>query len=308
MLATLPFLLATMTLPSTCNPLKSHSNENSPTTPLTLADRIEQARTAVVKINASEVSGNFQVHSSGTGFIVNSDGYVVTALHVVKPPQFSEPLKNIEIAIAMLAYHDQNGNRYAANFSAVGATLVAKDELHDIAVLRPNANFMDKTYRTGMDRASDGVPLTPILKAATFDHFIVRDGDPIFIPGYPLDYPILITTSGTVAASAPTGNDDAYWVDIHANHGNSGGPAFSTTTGNVIGIQSRIKLADAEFGGPFEAPKFDLHDPATGTTLRNPATGKVFQDTLKYNAGLTYLTRAEYIGALLTLNHIAFSR
>jgi S1-C subfamily serine protease len=136
---------------------------------------------------------------SGTGFVVASDGYVITNAHVV--PGCS----SITVRISGSASY--------------AATVVDRDPRIDLALLRAETTFSDvASFRDGPG---------------------IAQGDDIVAFGFPLagllsDQGNL--TTGTVSALSGI-NNDAQLIQISApiQHGNSGGPVIDTS-GNVVGV------------------------------------------------------------------------
>ncbi len=136
---------------------------------------------------------------SGTGFFVNSDGYLVTNAHVI------ENCTSIRIT--------------ADRGTATEADVVARDVTNDLAVLRTTLK-LDKVaairtnIRLGENVEAFGFPLTSLL--ATSGNF----------------------TAGSVTALAGLGDDSRYLqVSTPVQPGNSGGPLLDQN-GNVVGVVS----------------------------------------------------------------------
>jgi S1-C subfamily serine protease len=84
---------------------------------------------------------------------------------------------------------------------------------------------------------------------------------------------------------------DLYLLDIHLNHGNSGGPVYSPDTGAVIGVADAYQLDDVMVEGlPGSEPE-QAHDKDTGRAL-------------KTNAGLGVVVPARYVVDLLKKNNV----
>lgn len=214
-----------------------------------LPDMIDRARDQVVQVSAYLTPS---VTSRGTGFFVNTDGVVVTALHVVLPSGPSQPPAKITISLRVPTL-ESGVVRSLGSWHVFPSNIVAIDPAHDVAVIKPiNNPFTAPPYIEVGDTKVGNTPLAGIL-----DPHRLRDGESVFVSGYPLELPILITTSGALASSDPMSFDpgppmlkvqDVYWVDLHANPGNSGGPLFSRETGRIIGILLKYVDAPVVFG------------------------------------------------------------
>jgi S1-C subfamily serine protease len=252
-----------------------------PRPPDTLADAIDDIRATVVQVRVMFSDGS---QSTGTGFWVNSDGVVVTANHVV-----SEPGKNVSTIGIYTRIPTTSKGRviFAQNFAATDGKVLARDERHDIALLKASLN----PFPNGFRNASFG--LAPV-KEVKFDTRSVRDGEPIFISGFPLSFLVLITTSGNIASSerftvqTPETVDDIYEADIHVNFGNSGGPVFDRDSRTVIGLCVAFQPS------PLLVPE----------VLPN---GRPVQVAVGVNSGIVYVVPNEYITELLKANNLAFS-
>ena len=141
-----------------------------------------------------------QAAASGSGFILSSDGYIITNYHVVEDAN----------SIKVTTY---DNNSYEAE-------LVGYDESNDIAVLKVNAKG-----------------LTPVILGDSDD---MQVGDDVVAIGNPLGELTFSLTSGTVSAlnRQITINNQAMnliQTDCAINSGNSGGALFNSH-GEVIGI------------------------------------------------------------------------
>jgi putative serine protease PepD len=165
----------------------------------------ERTASAVVEIQA----GN----ASGTGFVIDSDGHVVTNEHVVGTAQ------TVEVRFA-------EGEEEQAR-------VIATDRSTDLAVLE-------------VDLAGHGVD--PVELGPSAD---VEVGDPVYAIGNPFGLERSLT-AGIVSAvdrdiEAPNGFTitDAIQTDAPVNQGNSGGPLLDASA-NVIGVVAQIA---SETGG-----------------------------------------------------------
>ena len=151
--------------------------------------------------------GPRQAESTGSGFVIDKEGLILTNAHVV------EAATEIEVT-----FSDEQ---------TVGATAIGSDPDTDLALLRV----------TGQ-----GDHLHPLELG---DSSTVQVGDPTIAIGNPFGLERTLTT-GVVSAlqrrlSAPSGFtiDDVIQTDAALNPGNSGGPLLDAG-GRVIGINSQI--------------------------------------------------------------------
>jgi putative serine protease PepD len=170
------------------------------------------SKNSVVFVSADTDQGT----ATGSGFVVSSDGEIVTNEHVVDGAQ--------QVTV-MLGTSDQQ----------LPATIVAADASKDLALLKVD---------TG------GNTLHPL----TFgDSSNIQVGDTTYAIGNPLGLDHTFT-SGIVSAlgrqiQAPDGTpiDNAIQTDAAINPGNSGG-ALLNSSGQVIGVNSQIASTGASGG------------------------------------------------------------
>ena len=148
--------------------------------------------------------GQMKTHALGSGFVIDSDGLILTNNHVVE--------KADEIKIKT-----ESGKEYDAK-------VVARDPKTDIAMIRV--------------KASSDFP----RPAQLGDSNTLRVGDWVMASGNPfgLGHTItagIISAKGRVIGAGPY--DDFLQTDAAINPGNSGGPLFNMN-GEVIGINTAI--------------------------------------------------------------------
>ena len=147
--------------------------------------------------------------ATGSGFVLDTRGYIVTNAHVI------DGAINGGVTVSFL-----NGN-------PVNATIVGKDVSSDLAVLKVDPSK---------------VKLVPLVLG---DSSKVQVGDPAIAIGNPFGYDDTVT-SGIISAlqrhiQAPNqfSIDNVLQTDAAINPGNSGGPLLNAA-GQVIGINSQI--------------------------------------------------------------------
>ena len=162
---------------------------------------------SAVSINCSATSTNIfgqqtQTASSGSGFIITEDGYVVTNYHVVRGAS------SVQVTL-------YNGDTY-------DATVIGGDRDYDVAVLKINASG-----------------LQPVTLGESAD---INVGDTVLAIGNPLGELTFSMSQGIVSSCDRAINVDGtpfnmIQVDCSINPGNSGGPLVNLY-GEVVGIVS----------------------------------------------------------------------
>jgi serine protease Do len=156
----------------------------------------------IVKDAVDEIGGEMNpvinYKTGGTGFLIDSKGYLVTNAHVV------EKAKNIAVQRA-------NGKDYNAVIAFI-------DVVRDIAILK----IKDASFKS-TGPIPYGISKSPAELAA-----------PIFTLGYPKDD--IVYGEGYLSAKKGLNGDTlSCQIDIAANRGNSGSPILNKN-GEVIGI------------------------------------------------------------------------
>jgi serine protease Do len=231
---------------------------DSSTTPPSFANLVDKVKGAVVNISTTQVvEGNplapfmgpgspfghffgvnphqkMERHALGSGFVISSDGLILTNNHVVE--------KATEIKIKLL-----NGHEYDAK-------LVGRDPKTDLALIqvKPDQYF----------------PRPEVLG----DSDSMRVGDWVMAVGNPFGLGNTVTTGIISAKSRVLGAgpyDDFLQTDAAINPGNSGGPLFNMQ-GQVIGINTAI-IAQGQgigFAIPIDIAKNLLPQLKTGKIVR----------------------------------------
>lgn len=224
---------------------------------LTAADIYKRDAPGVVFITAEVVqqtSSPFDLfpeeqrgQSTGTGFVIDADGQILTNNHVV-----------------------ENATKLTVRFQSgrtVSAKLVGNDPSTDLALLKVEPKGLNlRVLQLGTSRE-------------------VEVGDPTVAIGNPYGLDLTLTT-GVVSAkqrqiSAPNGFtiDDVLQTDAAINPGNSGGPLIDAA-GRVIGINSQIKTGEQGGGNvgigfaiPIDTAKRLLPDLRKGGELQRAYVG-----------------------------------
>ncbi len=202
----------------------------APTDAMSIPDIVDKVSPATVGISSTFVwqenysggmwgfgGGSYEDSglSTGTGIIMNQDGYVITNAHVVYQANYGGTAKEVQITL---------NSEYYDGDTQIAATIVGYDVEEDIAVLK-----MDTDRK---------------LVAAEFgDSNRLRVGEAVIAIGNPLGLELFgSVTTGIVSAldREVTINETPMQLiqtDAAINSGNSGGPLINSY-GQVIGINS----------------------------------------------------------------------
>lgn len=158
--------------------------------------------------------------SLGSGFIISSDGYVLTNNHVVADAD--------EIIVRL------------PDRSELEATLVGADPRTDVALLKLNAT---------------GLPTVTLGKSGT-----LKAGEWVLAIGSPFGFDHTVTAGIVSATGRNLPNESYVpfiQTDVAINPGNSGGPLFNLQ-GEVVGINSQIFTRSGGFMGLSFAIPIDI--------------------------------------------------
>src|SRR5829696_6217246 len=205
--------------------------------------------TGVVEIAA----GGSGSSATGSGFVVDAEGHIVTAAHVV------DDARSIKVTFA--------------DGTTRTATLTGKDDATDVAVLKIDPS---------------GLTLHPLALGSSAS---LEVGDALAAIGSPFGYEESFST-GIVSGldrtiQAPNGFTVAHAIQTDAalNPGNSGGPIVDSS-GRVIGIADQIATNGSSdqnsgvgFAVPIDLVRSELSDLAAGRAVTHAYLGVATADT-----------------------------
>lgn len=161
-----------------------------------LENRLDEALAERDEAPAEQIEREPELYSTGTGFVVSGVRHVLTNDHVVD--------ECVEVRIA----------------PALAATVVARDEASDLALLKITA---EEAGAVASFRQGRGI----------------RPGDDVVVGGFPLQSYLaseMHVTTGSVSALAGPGDDRRFFqITAPVQPGNSGGPVLDSS-GNVVGV------------------------------------------------------------------------
>lgn len=174
--------------------------------------------------------------SVGSGFIISSDGYILTNYHVIKGAN--------QIIVSL------------ADRRELVAKVVGKDKLSDLALLKVNAKHLPTVQLGSSAKLQVGQWVVAIGSPFGFQHSVTAG---------------IVSAKGR-SLPDPNGDYVPYiQTDVPINPGNSGGPLFNMK-GQVVGINSQIYTRSGGFMGLSFAIPIDV---AMNVVDQLKSTGKV---------------------------------
>jgi len=202
-----------------------------------LPDTIARIKPSITIVGTHRATDAPRFRLRGTGFVVGQGNLVVTNFHVL--PAATEASADATLMVQVRA------GPGGQELSMRQATVLETDRAHDLAVLR-----------------IEGQPLPALVLG---DSDAVREGQAVAFMGFPIGGTLgfsPVTHRGIVSAITPAvlpapnarqltdaairgaraGGFDIFQLDATAYPGNSGGPLFDATTGEVIGVLNMVLL------------------------------------------------------------------
>jgi S1-C subfamily serine protease len=182
--------------------------------------------------------GSGQSAGQGSGFVISSDGEILTNAHVVTDAETTgTPNRPLHEATQIyVQFADRN---------QVSAQVVGFDPFADVALIKVNP---------------DGLDLHPLTLGSETD---VQVGDGVAAIGSPfgqnqsLSVGVVSATDRTIDSLTSFGIDGALQTDASINPGNSGGPLLDAN-GEVVGINQQIQTSSGGNEGVGFAVPIDL--------------------------------------------------
>ena len=184
----------------------------------TVLTAVKKARPAVVSIVISDQVEKKQL-GSGSGFLISSDGMIVTNRHVVERT-------DVDYTVLL-----NNGKEYVA-------TVIAKDSILDVAIIKIVANNLPYLTLADSDKLEVGQSVIAIGNALGEFKNTVSAG-------------VVSGLSRSLTASGSGGFQEFLYkviqTDAAINLGNSGGPLLNLK-GDVVGINVAIAQGSSNVG------------------------------------------------------------
>ena len=202
---------------------------------------------------------------SGSGFIISSDGYILTNYHVIELAH----LNGLTISVVL-----HNENEY-------GAEVIGFDSHNDVALIKIDA--------TG---------LNPVLIAESDS---IRVGQRVYAIGNPFGDLVYTMTEGIVSAldrvvTVDRKSINTFQFSAAVNSGNSGGPVYNAQ-GEVIGIVTAKLMRGSVEGIGFAIPIGDAIGIAKELIVHGYITGRPLMGITAQTATSGH---ADYYGSTVT--------
>lgn len=185
------------------------------------------------------------VNGSGSGFLINSDGVVITNYHVIKEPRyeyngeiFNRPRSDLSVPGCFVSFtNDPNYPPNVIYWASIPGSF--SDQEKDLAVLYIQAEVRATNDLRFLDNAERNFSFIP--KCSQNDFLI---GDEIIALGYPGAGGDTITVTNGILSGVL---GIYYKISAKLNYGNSGGPVIlNNEKGCYIGIVTWVKIGVIE--------------------------------------------------------------
>jgi S1-C subfamily serine protease len=252
---------------------------------------------------------------TGTGWLVDGRGLIVTNAHVVDPAHTQPEWVLQELrktAVAMACAGRANPPRVSMKTAPSLVVMLANGRTMPAEVTKFSAPIRLDGKGKALPESGRDLALLRIAPgvypALTLTPVAPRIGDPVHIIGFPgvvLSHELLgksaaveaTVTNGFVSSfKVDTIGQDVIQTDASAAHGNSGGPAIDAA-GAVLGVLTFVSLAregDVVQGFNFLVPASAVGKFLEGTDAAKPAESPF---TKAWRAGLRDLFAGNYRGA-----------
>ena len=223
-----------------------------------LSDVIPKVKPSVVGIGIHTPTSRPQNILRGTGFVIADGLHIVTNNHVLPQYLEAELLQEMAVFIGI-----------GSNAVVRKATIVARDDYHDLAILKitgeplPALTLASRDYqREGSEVAFTGFPIGTILGLYPVTHRgIIASITPLIIP---------VVSSQQINPKMLKKMRNPYMVyqlDATAYPGNSGSAMYHMGTGEVSGIINKVLVQESKeaviskpSGITYAIPIKHLHD------------------------------------------------
>ncbi|VVB54383.1 Trypsin-like peptidase domain protein [uncultured archaeon] len=180
------------------------------------------------KLNTGE-----SVFSTGTGFFVSPDGYIVTAGHVIGDADTVYILYNHDVLLTS----NQEVIPVAASLILQAKVIRYSKDL-DMALLKIDVPFpVNLTRQINNVSVVEERPINAVPYFKLGDFTSASEGQDFLVIGYPLNVNFPVNQKGIVSAKGGLFNGkNSIYIQTLVNPGNSGGPVIDINTNKVVGV------------------------------------------------------------------------
>ena len=204
-----------------------------------LPETIERIKPSVVVVGTYQQTRSPQFVMRGTGFVVGDGRQVATNAHVIQ--QALDEAAGERLAIVTRSTPSGAQQR--------PARVLTVDKAHDLALLRiegqalpPVTLHESDPVREGQSVAFTGFPIGGALGLSPVTHRgIISAITPIVLPGVNARQ-----LNARVVQQIRSGSFDIYQLDATAYPGNSGGPLYELSRGEVVGIINMVFVKESK--------------------------------------------------------------
>ncbi len=192
-----------------------------------LIETLKKVKPAIIAVGTYHPLSKPSVKYFGTGFVCSSNGYAITAAHVINAICEKDDIDNLNV------FFPETGNT-----RRIRAKTVIESQKFDLSVIKlvgSNFNYVNlgdsSKVEEGQSIALCGYPYGPVFGLYPTTHTgIISNISPMAIP---VQNTSLLTNKMIMALNDPF---IIFQLDCTAFPGNSGGPLFLPETGEVIGV------------------------------------------------------------------------
>ena len=198
-----------------------------------LPDTVARVKPSLVVVGSFRSTDSPRFRMRGSGFVVGDGSLAITNFHVL--PEASENMANAMMVVQV--------RRPDGELSMRQATVVQVDKVHDLVLLRfegapaPAMRIADSdAAREGQIVAFMGFPIGGALGFSPVTHrAMISSITPAAMPT-----PTARQLNAATIRSVRAGPFSIFQLDGTAYPGNSGGPLFDPTSGDVLGVVNMV--------------------------------------------------------------------
>ncbi len=200
-----------------------------------LSDTIVRLKPSVLLIGTFKSTDSPRFQLRGTGFVVGDGQMVVTNAHVLPSDMSSSDAPAVVVQVRLAS----------GDWQMRSARVLGTNAPRDLALLRmegPAVPAMrlgsSTTVREGADLAFMGFPIGGVLGFSVVTHRATVSS----ITAAALPSPSAGRLSEQAIRGLRGGTFEIFQLDATAYPGNSGGPLFDPTTGDVVGVMNMVLI------------------------------------------------------------------